>query len=652
MRGFNSQEKTAPGGDFTLNGDDKGIPAHTLMTEIMGTVPTFGGVKVTVGFFGEEAFCSAEHKYVNLPALPPTQVIPTPIAREIRGFAAHEAAHLMFTDFSIGEKLKAVPDADRALLKEIWNAIEDFMIERNFLSIYPGAHKNFTETERRCCIAYFESYKQNPDIAKDLRRIGPVALTWARAIDFGLKTPLSKDAMNTLPASLRQRVWDWYDDILDVEVSDDCFECAKLILEDIKAQPYDPLNPPQQQPQNQNNAQGQSGQGQQSQGSAGSQSGGGKSAKSGQGKSGAGGKNGKKGTGTGSGTGGNQGSSNGAPQSTGDKAPDPYPVGHTLDKAYQDMGIKTEDQNRPVSVACPSSAHAGVYKDILGDPGGLTDANAQKQACADTIGSVSRILRRALKSIAKDRWKGGRADGRIDDKRLAQVHTGNHEIYRKKIAAPKIDTAVSILIDCSGSMKSIIGICQQLGLIMQGAFQGTPIKFEIIGYTTGDVTHLPDHLKTMADAIAARNNSGAGPRGISIYEFKGFDSPFLEATTTLGNMPRIPLGGTPTADALLIAHQRLSKRRERRHVIFAVTDGQSDDKEMCRRAVRMIESRGCSVLGIGINSTSVKSEFGRSVVINSASDLTAVVMSEMAGMLLKDYKLKGQPARAIEHIVS
>lgn len=672
MRGFgNEKDKSSKPGDYSLTGDDKGILAHMLMTEIMGTIPTYGNKQVIIGFHGDKAFCSEEFNYVNVPALPQAMTIPTSIAREIRGFAAHEAAHLMFTDFKVFGLLAKEPKEDQALLKEIWNAIEDYMIERNFLSIYPGAHKNFTETERRCTQKYLEAHRANPDMAKDLRRIGPVALTWARAIDFGLKTELPAEAMNTLPASLRQRVWGWFDDIFDVELTVDCFRHAKTILEDIKKAPFDPLDPPSQAPKNQQNQnqqnqnqQNQSGQ-QQGQGQ-GTQAGQNGQNQSGQGQGMQGGQSGQ-GQPQAQNNQGNQQNSGGQPDQGGQQggssgggssqnpaatpAPAPYQVGHSLGDAYENLGINPANTPRFVSVADLSTSKAGPAAAILADDEGLRVAEQQRQACADTISTVSRVLRRALKSISRDRWKGGRMEGHIDDKRLASVVTGNIEIYRKKIVAPKIDTAVSILIDCSSSMGASLQICQQLGLVMHAAFQGTPIKFEVLGFTTSDHADLPPHLKVMAAAVHKKTGSQA-VRSIALYEFSNFESTHLETLRSVGNMLKTKHSLTPTGDAILMAHQRLSKRKERRHVMFVLTDGKPDDVPECQKAVKAVERHGCSVLGIGIRTKSVKRGFTNSVVINDVKDITAIVMSKMSDLLLKDKKLKGVRATVPTHIVA
>jgi Mg-chelatase subunit ChlD len=567
-------------------GDDPGILAYDLMTEIMGTVPAFGGKEIIVGFFGEDAFVDQKRGYVNIPALPPAMMIPTSIAREIRGFGSHEAAHVLWTD---PDWTSTWTDAEKGdpLFKSCVNVVEDFMIERNFLAVYPGAHKNFSEVGNRAVRNYQVDYAKNPDVAKDLRIVGPLALVFARFIGLSYKTSQAHDCLKTLPSSLQQRVWNWYQSIQSVETTSDSIDIARQIYADIQANPYDPANPPANpfpitQP-------GQPGQG-------------GKGASS---------------------------------QNLTPGAPTPLQVSQGIGQALDELGIDPNQTPKQLSFSVPSSATEGPAQEVLADPQGLADAQAAMADARSTVGTVSQVLRRALQSVAKSTWKSGRADGVIDDKRLAGVMLGNLEIHRKKIEGEKIDTAVSILIDCSGSMDVVIAICQQLGLILQAAFQGTPIKFEIIGYTSGDEENLPPSAKVMATALAANGQKDA-VRTIEIYQFKGFSSTNSDALLSLGNMTRVKQGGTPTGDAILIAHSRLSKRPERRHVMMVLTDGAPDDAATCKQAVESVERYGVSVLGMGIGSNAVQTCFRNWVVIGNANDLPAVVLSHLSTMLLRD----------------
>ena len=599
--------------------DARGIRATDLMSGIMGMVPTTGGRKVVVGFHGDQAFCSFEHGYVNIPALPKGAVVPWRIALELYGFAAHEAAHLVWTDERDRERLLTPEEKADPLFHETWNCIEDYMIERNWLLTYEGAAKCFSATETRCCRKYVDAWNRNPDIAKDLRIVGPLSLTWLRSIHFGLDAPESAECLKTLPAGLQSRVDAYFDRIIDVQTTADCIEAAREIHADILKDPFDPLDPPA------DPSAGQPGQGHgQGQGQAGGQGGGQPGGQSG-----------------------GPGSATGAPSAP-PPAQAPLSTSATLDHVSKEIADQNPGQTPMswTSFTVESNADQGPAQAELAAPEGrkaYAKAEAALQAVSATTASQ---LRRALVARTRERWRGGRSDGELDHRRVTDAAMGVPEIYRRKTKAEDLDTAVQIVIDCSGSMASNLPICQQLAIILHQAFYGTPVSYEILGFTTGDFEDLPGDAKTMATAIRAwnqKNGNGTSHhdvRAVSIYEFKGFAGKTHEVPATLGNMANVPMGGTPTADAIIEAHKRLARRSEKRHVMFVLTDGQPDDDAACKQAVKAVEGAGVSVIGLGIRSGAVKKCFRDWAMLANAQDLPALILTKVADALKRDKTLK------------
>lgn len=659
----------------TLKGVENGIFSRDLMTGLMGMVPTLGGANVTVGFAGENAFCDSTLSYVNIPALPPADIIPLQIAREIRGFAAHEAAHIAFTDPEIFPS-RIVNDKGEfdKLLKEVWNCVEDFMIEKHWLALYPGAKKNFAATEVRCCRGYMDLHQKDPDCAKDLRRVGPVALTWMRSLYFCLGVSASRECLSTLPVNLRQRVMGWFRDIEDVETTEDCLEAARIIHADILKDPFDPQDPPKKtaSPKNQQGQQDRSRQGQsngqsaqqqgQGQGQANQSGQKGKGNQPGQGSQGDksrqkahpdGTEQGKQGQDpSGQGANGQKGSgplggAEGAPDPfPGNAGPDPISTSTDIEKVLKDAG-KTAQNPNWISAEVLSTASSGPAAGILSGAEGRQIAQAAEKEIQGAVAATSNQLRRALKAVAKDRWKGGRFDGKIDHHHLARIASGNMDVYKRKVKGEKIDTAVSILVDVSQSMKgSRLDICQQLALILEKALANTPIKHEIVGFTTANLKDADPTFKTMVKAHEKRGDNLA-PRAIGLYEFRNFDQGHFSALQTIGNMTRVPVGMTPTSDAILLTHDRLARRPERRHVMFVLTDGKPDDRASCKEAVEAVEACGVTVVGIGIGTNAVNGLFSNAVVLGNAGDLPALMMSHLSRMLLGDKNkaaLKGHAA--------
>lgn len=696
------------------NGAGQGILANDLMTGLRGMIPVLGDRKVTVGFAGTDAFCDATFSYVNIPALPPGEIIPIGVAREIRGFAAHEAAHLAFTDLEVfpAKIVNAKGEFDK-LLKEIWNCVEDFMIEKHWLALYPGARKNFAATEARCCASYLAMHAQDPAIADDLRRVGPVALTWMRSLYFRLGVSDSRACLDTLPAAFRPRVAGWFQDIEGVETTQDCLDAAKKIWADI----LQDFQNPQAQPQsgqspggNGQTGQGQPGQpqagqsssasgqntpdqsgagagqpptGQSAQGQA-TQSGdtqaqsgntaaqgngaagqpGSGSKQSGQGQSGQGSASGQSDPASGQGSDqsgpqaagqtpgqaaghGPRGGASGAPvMFPGNAGPDPISTSADITTVMAQFRTK-DDDTKWLSAEVLSTSQSGPASMTIGAPTGRAAAQDALRNLRGPIGATSQHLRRALQALAKDRWKGGRTDGKIDPKRVAHVATGNLEVHRRKVLGEKIDTAVSILVDCSSSMRKRIHVCRDLALMLESAFNGTPIAHEIIGFTTGDVAHASAEFATIVAANAARGTQ-VSIRAINLYAFREFNASHGQALQGIGNMTDVDMAMTPTSDAILMAHDRLSRRPERRHVMFVLTDGAADSQIRCAEAVKAVEACGVTVIGIGIGTTAVENSFTHHAVLAQASELPSLMMSRLSSILIGDRKLVAKKGLAAQ----
>ena len=112
------------------------------------------GVQVTIG--GTEAF--TDGRTVNLPALPLDA--DSEVLGFVRGYIDHEAGgHLRFTDFSVLQAEYLYP-----VEKFIWNAIEDWRVEKALSDIYPGCQANLQWLARKIFVEEFKP-AQDPQTA-------------------------------------------------------------------------------------------------------------------------------------------------------------------------------------------------------------------------------------------------------------------------------------------------------------------------------------------------------------------------------------------------------------------------------------------------------------------------------------------------------
>jgi len=102
------------------------------------------------------------------------------------------------------------------------------------------------------------------------------------------------------------------------------------------------------------------------------------------------------------------------------------------------------------------------------------------------IPRLARKLSLLLSTPYRDGWNFGEEDGFLDAGRLSQLVSSPSEtrVYQLEKIKPVANSQVSVLIDCSGSMKSSIESVAVLIDILARAMEQAGVSTEILGYTT------------------------------------------------------------------------------------------------------------------------------------------------------------------------
>ncbi|MBD5800973.1 Aerobic cobaltochelatase subunit CobT [Azoarcus sp. Aa7] len=100
---------------------------------------------------------------------------------------------------------------------------------------------------------------------------------------------------------------------------------------------------------------------------------------------------------------------------------------------------------------------------------------------------LARQLAAVLTRPARDGWRFGEEEGHIDGRRLAQVIStpAERRVFRQERHVPQADCAVSLLIDCSGSMKTHIEPVAVMLDVLIRALDMIGVATELLGFTTG-----------------------------------------------------------------------------------------------------------------------------------------------------------------------
>ena len=238
--------------------------------------------------------------------------------------------------------------------------------------------------------------------------------------------------------------------------------------------------------------------------------------------------------------------------------------------------------------------------------------------------TVSKSISKYLKAMVSESYTYGQRRGRIHQKNVHRVISGAVQagsppaIYKKKNQSTlKHDSAVTILLDCSGSMSgSKYAIGSACCVALSETLQGLGVQHEILGFTetNGLVTYIMKEygvpmtkekmLRIMASGVIRQSNNADG-------------------------------------ESVMYAAERLLSRKESRKLMVVLSDGHpagrfvGDGHAYLRKICRMIEqTTPVDLVGIGIQTNAVREFYKHHVVVNNPNQLDAVLFGVLKDFLL------------------
>ena len=263
----------------------------------------------------------------------------------------------------------------------------------------------------------------------------------------------------------------------------------------------------------------------------------------------------------------------------------------------------------------------------------------------NTIGKMANRLQRILQSKQKRSWDFNLEEGLLDTARLSRVIANPifSQSYKQEKEINYEDTVISLLIDCSGSMRgrsiSLAAVCVD---IIGATLNRCSIKTELLGFTT-------KHWKGgESRKLWASQGSPANPGRLNDIRhiiFKAADENFKISKRNLGVMLREGLlKENIDGEALFWSQERLLRRPEKRKIMIVISDGAPvDDSSLSannsgfldhhlKLAIHEIESRKqIELLAIGIGHDVTK-YYDRSITINRAEDLGETLLDQLTSL--------------------
>lgn len=296
----------------------------------------------------------------------------------------------------------------------------------------------------------------------------------------------------------------------------------------------------------------------------------------------------------------------------------------------------------------PQHYYAGQYMKRAGNIG----AYMRK---AENLGPTISVSRRKLElMIAAQRrtgWDYIKERGKFDSRRMVAAMSADPNVFKIKEDVPEIDTAVSVVVDLSGSMNGPKrSIATDTAIVLFECLSKIGVAFEVSGF---DCTFsFPDKESSAAAEVFNDAQSNRGKHGrydsVHSYIFKSFkDRPF-DARPYIMGLDNCGLAGQSNADgcSIEVIHERLFARPEKRKIMFVLSDGSPACASTSGRqpwmhlknVVKDIEKKGTNIIGIGIATDIVKEFYPKYVVCNKAEDLTGATLKLLGEVLLPKRK--------------
>ena len=222
------------------------------------------------------------------------------------------------------------------------------------------------------------------------------------------------------------------------------------------------------------------------------------------------------------------------------------------------------------------------------------------------VASMTSTLEQALRAMSRSRKLPYMRQGKIDRRRLTQIAKSlSKEVFYKTRDGRTLDVAVEIIIDESGSMGQWLPV-QLLALAIGEALYAIRVPFEITGTTTKYTGWNAPDLDGMT-----RTNP------IIYNHYITFDEDWSTVRHRIVHTGKH--NHNIDGEAIEYCAYRLARRRERRKVIFSLSDGQpcggqDMDDELGQNIVRVCErcrKSGIEVYGFGILTKAPEEYYGK-----------------------------------------
>ncbi|MCO4170223.1 hypothetical protein K8D10_00205 [Aeromonas veronii] len=439
-----------------------------LVIECNAIARVLGRSQVRVEFAGSEAW--NDGSLIRLPEIAAGKVSDDKVAM-MRGYTDHETAHSLFTDFEFFRQ------HDKTKADQI-NYLEDPRIEAAYQQQYPGAWSSLNAMRHVSAQLQLDALAKVPPHLLDWGRLIFGAVKWTASQMMGHGGDVQRTLTAMIPEQYRPLASEFATRSMAAKSTQEIAALVDELRERVKQeQAKEPQKAPEQeQEQEQEPSEGDDkDEGEDGEGDEGQEDGG-------------------------------DGEGQGEQQ-----AP-------LIDEAAILSGMASREVGLP-----KFNLQLFEYKHDDAHVCGVAFSAKEKVAISPMGSHAKSILKRALIGVDDSRWLGGRVHGLLDANDLVRAYQGEDDVYRQRTKDPELDTAVTLLIDMSSSMRGErIEWATKTALMLGDALDSLGVPLSILGHTTMALNNYALYPKADVDQVFEFANEKRHPQ-LASFKFQNAD---------------------------------------------------------------------------------------------------------------------------------
>jgi hypothetical protein len=517
--------------------------------------------------------------------------------RDIMYTVDHEVAHVRHSDFDL------IVDGTRSVIEcNLANAFEDIRIDHKEAEEFRGFDDVCRDFYPAKLGDIVNNCKTRPELLgrkENLMLVAALGVSLSQSPE-GYKNSIGDDLLAQIPEPLRSKLYKFVTD--RPRMAETCAETFEYAQDLMRLFDMDPQEEAKKNPVNSEGGNGKKGKG-------------------------------EKGEGEGEGEG-----SKSKKGDTGGKGGDPK-EGQPDDEVVMTEAIdNTGKKGTPHGMNATPPPRHGEFKPKGLDkipvvnplePNKFTNTNADRMHLieADKVEGFAQKVRRALQILSRDRYEYGVKKGKLDQSRLSRIAVPvpgfSERIFKKKIVNDTLDTAVTVLLDCSGSMSG-------------RKWTHAATAAVLLNRTISKALGVPMEILAFTDDYDWSDKGNSVIFNIKGFNDKRSDDDVIQACSNI----QAAMSGNADGEAILVAHDRLIRRREKRKVLIVLSDGQpacsapGDIDGFTRAVIKDIESqKRVDIFGLGLLSNAVTQYYTHHAIVNNSDELEHKLLELVAKKL-------------------